>query len=106
MFSILFISVIVGGFGFEYVGIVLSVILKVSSDKKQNEMIDKFLKAKHLQLFTLMFGLPIVFQIIMMGSIFSSINLDENPYPSEFFNIMKFFPIIMILYMGIFFGWF
>jgi hypothetical protein len=69
-------------------------------------MIDKFLKAKHWQLFTLMFGIPILFQIIMMGTMFSNMNSETNPDPTEMFNMFKFFPIIMILYMGVFFGWF
>lgn len=69
-------------------------------------MVDKFLKAKHWQLFTLMFGIPILFQIIMMVVMFSKINTEATPDPFEIFNIMKFFPIIMILYMGVFFGWF
>ena len=69
-------------------------------------MIERFLKAKHWQLFTLMLGIPILFQIIMMGTMFSNINSETNPDPTEMFNLMKFFPIIMILSMGIFFGWF
>ena len=69
-------------------------------------MIERFLKAKHWQLFTLMFGIPILFQIIIIGTMFSNINSETNPDPTAMFNMMKFFPIIMILYMGIFFGWF
>jgi hypothetical protein len=69
-------------------------------------MITKFLKAKHWQLFTLMFGIPLLFQIVMMGNIFSKINSETNPDPTEIFNMFKFFPIIMILYIGFFFGWF
>ncbi len=69
-------------------------------------MIAKFLKAKHWQLFTLMFGIPILFQLIMMGTLFLNINSQTSLNPTEIFNIMKFFPILMILYMGVFFGWF
>lgn len=69
-------------------------------------MIDKFLKAKHWQLFTLMFGIPILFQIVMMGTMFRNINSETNLDPTGMLNMMKFFPIIMILYMGVFFGWF
>jgi len=69
-------------------------------------MIDRFLKAKHWQLFTLMFGIPMLFQLGMTGSIFSDIHSEINPDPKEFFNMMKFFPLIMLLYMGVFFGWF
>jgi hypothetical protein len=69
-------------------------------------MIDRFLKAKHWQLFSLMFGIPIVFQIIMMVAMFTKFNSETNPDPTEIFNFFKFFPIVMILYLGIFFGWF
>ncbi|MEP1489118.1 MAG: hypothetical protein ABJL44_07545 [Algibacter sp.] len=69
-------------------------------------MIYKFLKAKHWQLFILMIGIPILFQIIMMGTMFLNFNSETIPDPMVMFDIMKFFPIIMILYMGVFFGWF
>jgi hypothetical protein len=69
-------------------------------------MIDKFLKAKHWQLFTLMIGIPILFQIIMMGTMISNINSETNPDPTEMFNMFKFFPVITTLCVGIFFGWF
>tara|TARA_R110002050_G_scaffold4573_1_gene22038 strand:- start:22748 stop:23368 length:621 start_codon:yes stop_codon:yes gene_type:complete len=69
-------------------------------------MTNKFLKAKHWQLFTLMFGIPLLFQIIMMATMFSNVNSETDPNPTEIFNMIKFFPIIMILYLGVFFGWF
>ncbi|WP_411768563.1 hypothetical protein [Winogradskyella sp. A3E31] len=69
-------------------------------------MIKLFLKAKHWQLFTLMFGLPIVFQIFIMISMFANIGANGNPNPETFFNLFKLFPIVMLLYMGLFFGWF
>lgn len=57
----------------------------------------KFLTLKHWQLFGLLLGLPMIFQFIFMGSIISNNN------PTDAF---KVFPVIMILYMGLFFGWF
>jgi hypothetical protein len=69
-------------------------------------MINKFLKAKHWQLFTLMFGIPVLFQIVMMVTIFSNINSETNPDPLVLFNMFKFYPIIIIIYMGALFGWF
>ena len=69
-------------------------------------MIEKFLNAKHWQLFLLTFGIPIVFQIIMMVSMFSDLVTNTNPDPEKMFNYIKIFPIIMLLFMGIFFGWF
>lgn len=65
-------------------------------------MTAKFLKAKHWQLFTLIFGIPMLFQIIMISSMFFNINSE----PMEMLNMMKFFPLIMILYVGVLFGWF
>lgn len=69
-------------------------------------MVDRFLKAKHWQLFLLTFGIPMVFQFIMMGSMLSNFGTEANPNPTMMFNYMKFFPIMMIVFMGFFFGWF
>lgn len=69
-------------------------------------MIEKFLRAKHWQLFLLIFGIPMVFQFVMMGSMMSNIGTEINPDPNVMFNYMPLFLIIMILFMGIFFGWF
>lgn len=69
-------------------------------------MIEKFLKAKHWQLFLLTFGIPMIFQFIIMAGMFSSVGGGNNPDSSFMFSYMKFFPIMMILFMGVFFGWF
>lgn len=69
-------------------------------------MTEKFLKAKHWQLFLLTFGIPMIFQFVMMGFIISNIGTESNPDPAMMFNYMKFFPIMMIIFMGVFFGWF
>lgn len=69
-------------------------------------MIDRFLKAKHWQLFSLMFGILFIFQIVMMVTMFSNINSGTNPDPTEISNMFRFIPIIMILFIGVFFGWF
>ena len=60
-------------------------------------MINFFLKAKHWLIFTLMVGIPILFQIIAIIYIISS----ETPTIT-----FSTFPIFMLLYMGVFFGWF
>jgi hypothetical protein len=64
-----------------------------------------FLKAKHWQIFLLTFGLPMLLQGIMMVDILS--NVMHNPVPDPFvaFRIFKFFPIIMVVFMGALFGW-
>jgi len=69
-------------------------------------MTEKFLKAKHWQLFVLTFGIPMIFQFVMIGTIFSNVASGHNPDPSFIFNYMKFFPIMMFIFTGVFFGWF
>ncbi|WP_298489453.1 hypothetical protein [uncultured Maribacter sp.] len=69
-------------------------------------MINKFLNAKHWQLFTLMFGIPILLQIVVMTTMFANIDSNGNPDQTGMLNMMKIFPIIMFLYVGLFFGWF
>lgn len=68
-------------------------------------MINLFLKAKHWQLFTLVFILPIAVQGIMMISIFSDVIDSPNPDPAFMLNYMWVFPIIMLLVISVNFGW-
>jgi len=63
-----------------------------------------FLRAKHWQLFLLSFGIPMLLQIVMMGSIITG--LSPNAGPDFIFSYFKFFPLIMLLFMGTMFGWF
>lgn len=67
---------------------------------------ERFLKAKHWHLFSLMFGLPIIFQFIMMGTMFATISSRTEPNPSTMFSFFGFFPLLMIIVGGTFFGWF
>ena len=69
-------------------------------------MIDKFLKAKHWQLFLLTFGIPMIFQFIMMDSMISNIGTESKSELIMTSDYMNFFPIIVIIYMGVLFGWF
>ncbi len=57
----------------------------------------KFLSIKHWQLFGLLVGLPMIFQFVSMASVIST----NDPF-AEF----KYLPIMLILYIGIFLGWF
>ena len=57
----------------------------------------KLLTIKHWQLFGLLMGLPMIFQFVIMGSVMTSRN------PTIMFAA---FPIMMILFIGLFFGWF
>lgn len=65
-----------------------------------------FLRAKHWQLFLPLFGIPMIFYFVMMASIFTTIANQSEPDPLFIFDYFKFFPILMILSSGIFFGWF
>ena len=67
-------------------------------------MTDKFLKAKHWQLFLLGFGVPMLFQFVMMSSIFNT-GAEIYPDPKMMFFYMKFFPVMMLFLIGVLFGW-
>lgn len=68
-------------------------------------MTDRFLKAKHWQIFLLTFGIPLIFQFIMMGSMISKFATREDADPAMMFNYLKLYPLIMILFMALLFGW-
>lgn len=69
-------------------------------------MTERFLKAKHWQLFILTFGFPLIFQIILMSTLFATIATQTTPDPTIIFSYMKYFPLIMLLFMALLFGWF
>jgi hypothetical protein len=69
-------------------------------------MINKFLNAKHWQLFLLGFGIPMVFQFLFMFSVVAGMNAQGELDPATFFSFMSFLPIIIVFSMGILFGWF
>ena len=56
-----------------------------------------FLRLKHWQLFGLLIGFPFIIQIVSMTTVIVSQD------PTKIFTV---FPLIMILFMGVFFGWF
>src|SRR5450432_3136577 len=58
---------------------------------------NRLLHLKHWQLFFLLFGIPIILQLIFMVRIVTS----HNPGVGMFM-----FPLIMFVYVGLFFGWF
>lgn len=57
----------------------------------------QFLKFKHWQLFTLLFAIPFVFQMIMMATVMKS--NDPGIFISSF-------PFLLIYVLGLFFSWF
>lgn len=69
-------------------------------------MINTFLKAKHWQLFIVMLGIPLLFQFYTMFITFSNLDSKSNPNPQNIINTFKIFPIIIILFSLVFFGWF
>ena len=69
-------------------------------------MTNLFLKAKHWQLFLFVFGIPLTFQFIVMGTMIANIRSNTAPDPALIFKYMKFFPIIMLIFIGGLFGWF
>lgn len=71
-----------------------------------NSIIQRFLRAKHWQLFLLMFGLPLLFQFLIIGFMIGLIFKHSHPDPTFLFSYFKMFPVIMILFLGVFFGWF
>ncbi len=64
-----------------------------------------FLKAKHWHLFMLLFGIPMIFYFVMMIGILTNIGSSSEPDLLVIYNFFKFFPLIIILIMGVFFGW-
>lgn len=69
-------------------------------------MINQFLKAKHWQLFVLMFGIPLILQVIALGFIMFNVSNGKDPESVIMINTLTLFPVIMIIYSGLFFGWF
>ncbi len=69
-------------------------------------MIEKILKAKHWQIFTLMVGLPVLIGISTLVIIGMNLNFESvNPDLKNMLSVFAVFPIIMILYTSIFFVW-
>lgn len=65
-----------------------------------------FLKAKHWHLFTLIFVIPMLFQIGLMGVVLGNFRVGEVPDPAVAFGYMKFLPVILFIYMGFLLGWY
>jgi hypothetical protein len=64
------------------------------------------LKAKHWQIFILIFGLPFVFQMVYMIQFVSSINLMAGPDFQEMFNYMKFTMLIAAVSAIVTYSWY
>ena len=69
-------------------------------------MIEKFLKAKHWQMFLLTFGIPMIFQLTLFVGAFLKLESGYSQEPSFLSQSIVFFPLMMLLYTVVFFGWF
>jgi hypothetical protein len=69
-------------------------------------MINKFLKAKHWQLFFLTFGILMISQFIMMGMMISNRDIDVESNHIMMLSYMKVFVVLTIVFAGVFLGWF
>jgi len=68
-------------------------------------MTDKFLKAKHWQLFLLMVAIPVVLQFVLMGKMVADFATQSPPDPVIMLGYMKFIPVVGILCIAVLFGW-
>lgn len=69
-------------------------------------MIERVLKAKHWQIFILTVGILVVYQGILLVSLFSKILKEPNLNPESIVNNFKSFPVSLILFSFIHYIWF
>ncbi|MEM7374145.1 MAG: hypothetical protein AAF587_36465 [Bacteroidota bacterium] len=64
-----------------------------------------FLQAKHWQLFLLLFGVPFLFQMLMMGFTFSQVFAEKQPDFDALYSQMIMLNGVMMILIVTFFGW-
>lgn len=70
-------------------------------------MIERYLKAKHWQVFLLTFVLPFVFQIVMTGGLIIQLQpLEYGEAPQFPVNLFLVFGVVMLLYVVFLFSWY
>lgn len=69
-------------------------------------MTEHFLKAKHWQLFLLIFGIPFVFNIILVINIISGLAIGCEPDFTKITDHFKFIPVIAFISATFQYGWF
>ncbi|BDD10847.1 hypothetical protein FUAX_32790 [Fulvitalea axinellae] len=69
-------------------------------------MIDRFLNAKHWQLFTLTFGIPALSQFFMMFFMIMNFSDNTDPDPLIMQSYMGVLFLIFIIFASTFYGWF
>ena len=68
---------------------------------------ERFLKAKHWQLFLLTFGIPLISQIVIIILSFSDFYvIGENADTAFLVSYVMFFILYIIVFIATFFGWF
>lgn len=68
-------------------------------------MISRFLKAKHWQLFTLFFGISLLFQMMYFVAMFTSVSPGGGSLEALANLVFVLSPVIMVLTMGLLLGW-
>lgn len=66
---------------------------------------DIFLRAKHWQLFVIIYVIPIIFVIVMMISVFASVFQNDQPDPLVIFRYFRFIPVISLFSVAGKLGW-
>lgn len=64
-----------------------------------------FLKAKHWQLFLLTFGVLIAYQLFLFFTVVTNLGPEGEPATSSLIGPFKIYPIIILIYLAVFFGW-
>jgi hypothetical protein len=76
--------------------------LKITKNKM---MIEIFLRAKHYQIFLLTIGIPFAFQFAVVLYLMPTINGGGEIDDETLFSIIKVFPVLMMVFIGVIFGW-
>ncbi|MEL7122386.1 MAG: hypothetical protein AAFO07_23275 [Bacteroidota bacterium] len=67
-------------------------------------MIDRFLNAKHWQIFILIFGIPFLAQMLSLSAVTYTIAINENT--DKAIGLFSFFPFLIVLSIVFYFAWF
>jgi hypothetical protein len=73
---------------------------------KKTLMIEKYLKAKHWQIFLLIIIFPIILKLILTYQISVNIGVEENKSIESILTMMVLLPFLGIIFLFAFFGWF
>lgn len=68
-------------------------------------MVNRFLRAKHWQLFLVMFGIPLLVQIMAFVVILTGLGASEATDANVFSLGFRFLAVLIVLFSGSYFGW-